>query len=139
MIDRVLVPMDESEAAERALTYALEVHHDAEITVVHVVGEPTSMMGTAVGLALDEDYEEAARADAAELFDRARDLAAEHGVEIETDIEFGNAGKAIVDLAEDFDAVVMGTHGGSLSGRLFVGNTAEQIFRHSPVPVTVVR
>lgn len=139
MIERVLVPMDDSEVAERALSYALEVHDGATITVVHVVGEPSSMMGTAVGLALESDYEEAARADAAELFDRARDMAADHDVDIETEIEFGNAGKAIVELAEDFDAVVMGTHGGSLSGRLFVGNTAERVFRRSSVPVTVVR
>lgn len=139
MIDRVLVPMDDSEVAERALSYALEVHDGAAITVVHVVGEPSSMMGTAVGLALESDYEEAAREDAAELFDRARAVADEHDVDIETEIAFGNAGKAIVELAEDFDAVVMGTHGGSLSGRLFVGNTAERVFRRSPVPVTVVR
>lgn len=139
MTDRILVPMDDSEAAEHALTYALEVHDGAAITVVHVVGEPTSMMGTAVGLALESDYEEAAREDAADLFDRAREVAAEHDADIETEIAFGNAGKAIVDLAEDFDAVVIGTHGGSLSGRLFVGNTAERVFRHCPVPLTVVR
>lgn len=139
MINRVIVPMDESEAAERALQYALEVHSEAEITVLHVVGEPSSMMGTAVGLALETDYEEAAREKAAELFDRARDTAAAHDIEIETEIAFGNPGKAIVERAEDADVVVMGSHGGSLSGRLFVGNAAERVFRHSPVPVTVVR
>jgi len=44
--------MDESEMAERAFQYALEVHPDAEITVVHVVGEPSSMMGGAAGIAM---------------------------------------------------------------------------------------
>jgi len=45
MISRVLVPMDESEMAERALRFALEAHPDAEIIVLHVVGQPSSMMG----------------------------------------------------------------------------------------------
>jgi nucleotide-binding universal stress UspA family protein len=42
-------------------------------------------------------------------------------------------------VAESYDAMVMGTHGGSLSDRLLVGNVAERVFRNSPVPVTVVR
>jgi nucleotide-binding universal stress UspA family protein len=41
MISRILVPMDDSEMAQRALEYALENHPDAEITVLHVVGEPS--------------------------------------------------------------------------------------------------
>lgn len=66
MISRVLVPMDESEMAERALRFALEAHPDAEIIVLHVVGQPSSMMGGAAGLALADDTEEAAREQASE-------------------------------------------------------------------------
>ncbi len=43
MISRILVPMDGSEMSERALEYALEVHPNTEITVLHVVGEPSPM------------------------------------------------------------------------------------------------
>ncbi len=139
MIDRVLVPMDTSETAERALAYALDVHRGAAITVLHVVGEPSSMMGSAAALALDVDYEEGARAQAAELFERAEEMAAEADVDIETETAYGSPGKAIVKRAEDYDVVVMGSHGGSVSDRLFVGNAAERVFRRSPVPVTVVR
>jgi len=57
MIARVLVPMDSSEMAGKALEYALETHPDAEITAYHVVGTPTVMMGEAVGLALADDLE----------------------------------------------------------------------------------
>jgi nucleotide-binding universal stress UspA family protein len=41
--------------------------------------------------------------------------------------------------ADDFDAVVLGTHGGSLADRLVVGNVAQKVFRNSPVPVIVAR
>lgn len=139
MTTRVLVPMDDSEMAERALTYALETHPDAEITVLHVVGEPSMMMGKATGLAMEGDFEEAAKERANEIFERARELAAEHDIEIETDIGYGSPAKVILNRVEVFDVVVIGTHGGSLADRLLVGNVSEKIFRRSPVPVTVVR
>ncbi|WP_148416368.1 universal stress protein [Haloferax sp. KTX1] len=139
MISRVLVPMDDSEMAERALKYALEAHSDAEITVLHVVGEPSPMMGKAVSLALENDIEQAAEEHASEVLQRARDIAGEYDTEILTDVTWGHPAKAIIKRAENFDTVVIGSHGGTLAERLFVGNVAERIFRRSPVPVTIVR
>lgn len=139
MASRILVAMDDSPVAEKALEYAFEHHPDAEITVLHVVGTPSGMMGQAVGLALSEDMEEEAREDAHLVLDRAEELAAEHGHTIETDVELGHPARAIVDMAEGFDAVLLGTHGGSLVDRLLVGNVAKKVVGQSPVPVTVVR
>jgi nucleotide-binding universal stress UspA family protein len=139
MISRILVPMDDSEMAEHALEYALEAHPDAEITVLHIVGEPSPMMGKAMGLALEEDLEEAAEEHASEVLERAREVARTHEREINTDVAWGNPAKAIINAAADFDTVVIGSHGGSLAERLFVGNVAQKVFRRSPVPVTVVR
>lgn len=131
--------MDDSEMAQRALEYALENHPDAEITVLHVVGEPSSLMGAATGLALEDDLEGAAEERAKVVFDRARELAAEHDVEITTDVQLGQPTRAILNRADNFDVVVIGSHGGSVADRLFVGNVAQKVFRRSPVPVTVVR
>lgn len=139
MISRVLVPMDDSEMADQALEYALEVHSDAEITVLNVVGEPSPMMGKAMGLALEDDIEEAAQKHASGVLQRARDIADQYDREISTDVGWGTPAKVIVNRAADFDTVVIGSHGGTLAERLFVGNVAEKVFRRSPVPVTVVR
>jgi nucleotide-binding universal stress UspA family protein len=139
MVSRVLVPMDDSEMAQRALEYALEVHADAEIVVLHVAGEPSAMMGTAVALTLDDDIESAAEEAAESVFEDARDRAAEAGVDIETEVGWGSPAKVIVDEADDYDAVIVGSHTGSLTDRLFVGNIAKSVVQHSPVPVTVVR
>ena len=140
MVNRVLVAMDSSEMATRALEYALDVYGgDAELTVLFVAGQPTPMMGRALGLALEDDIEEAAEDLAEAVFEPARDLAREHGVEIQTTVDVGNPGRVIVERAEDYDTVVVGSHGGSLQDRLFVGNVAEEVFQHSPVPVTIVR
>lgn len=139
MSERVLVPMDGSEMAERALEYALENHDGAAITVLHVVGVPSPMMGGRTELALESDLEAAAEADAAEVFERARGMAEEYDVDVETTVAWGNPAKLIVDRADGFDAVVVGSHSGSIADRLFVGNVAQKVVRHSPVPVTVVR
>ncbi|GAA0529500.1 universal stress protein [Halorubrum ejinorense] len=139
MISSVLVPMDGSEMAERALRYALEVHRDAAITVLHVVGEPSSMMGRATGIALADDPQAAAQEAASDLFDRAREIAAESDREIETVVRVGHPARAVLNMTDDFDAVVVGSHGGSLADRLLVGNVAEKIVRRSAAPVTVVR
>jgi|AntDeeMinimDraft_4_1070355.scaffolds.fasta_scaffold00275_18 nucleotide-binding universal stress UspA family protein len=142
MVSRVLVPMDDSETAGRALRYALEVHSDAEITVYHVVGAPSMMMGSAVGLALEEDLEATAEERAKPIFDRARDIAAEYNTEIETDIGLGHPTRAIVNRAENYDTIVMGTHGEHSEGitrSFLVGNIAKTVFERSPIPVTTVR
>lgn len=139
MISRVLVPMDDSEMAERALRYALKVHPNAEITVLHVVGEPSSMMGRATEIALADDPQTAAQEHASEVFDRAREIAAESDSEIETVVRVGHPARAVLNMTTDFDTVVIGSHGGSLADRLLVGNIAEKIVRRSAAPVTVVR
>ena len=131
--------MDDSEMAQSALRYALDVHGDAEITVLHVVGEPSAMMGLAGGLSLADDIEEAAEEHARKVFDDARGIAAEHERNIETVIRYGHPVRAILNQADTFDAIVLGSHGGSLSDRLIVGDVAKTVFRRSPVPVTVVR
>ncbi|MCL7417376.1 MAG: universal stress protein [Halalkalicoccus sp.] len=139
MISRVLVAMDDSEMAERALEFAFEAHPDSEITVLSVVGVPSWFMGEAVGLSLSEDLPEAAEEHAQRVLDRAREIAAEHDRGIDTAVALGSPSRAIVERAEGFDVVVVGSHGRDLSSRLLIGNTAETVVRRSPVPVTVVR
>lgn len=139
MVERVLVPMDDSDLAERALRYALDVHRDADITVLHVVGEPSGMMGAATGIALADDSEERVRELSEDVFERAGRIATEHGVTVNVESEVGSPASRIVERAKDFDTVVIGTHSGSLADRLLVGNVAKSVFQHSPVTVTVVR
>ncbi len=131
--------MDGSEVAEKALEYALSAHPDAEITVLTVVGEPSAMFGRATAIALSDDPQRSIAEHAEPVVDRAREIASEHGVEIDTDVGTGHPARTIVGRAEGFDTVVIGSHGGSLADRVFVGNVTEKVVRRSPVPVTVVR
>ena len=142
MVSHILVPMDDSEMAAKALEYALKNHPDADVTVLHVVGVPTAFMGEATSLALEDDLEEVAEGRAEAVFERAREVAAEHDAELETEFALGQPARAIVRRAEAYDAVVLGSHGrhgGDVLRRYLVGNVAKTVFNRSPVPVTVVR
>lgn len=139
MVSRVLVAMDGSEVAEHALEYALDVFPEASITVLTVVGEPSAMFGKATAIALSDDPNESMAEYAAPVVERAREIAADHDTEIDLQIGNGHPARVILDLAAEYDTVIVGSHGGSLTDRLFVGNVAEKIVRRSPVPVTVVR
>ena len=139
MSKRILVPMDDSEMSQHALEYALEFFSDADITVMHVVGTPSSMLGSATGLALEDDLDVAADEAAEPTFALAEDIAAEYDSTVDTRVQVGHPVRAILNAAEDFDTIVLGSHGGSLADRLFIGNVSEKIVRQSPIPVTVVR
>ena len=139
MVSRVLVGMDDSEMAAEALRYALEVHEDAEITVLAVVGEPSQLMWKATSIATADDPRKKAKEVAAPVLDRAREIAAEEDREITTSVGYGAPAREIINRAEEFDAVIIGSHGGTLRDRLIVGDVAKTVFNRAPVPVTVVR
>jgi nucleotide-binding universal stress UspA family protein len=139
MLERVLVAMDGSAVAEHALEYALEAFPGADVTVLTVVGEPSAMFGEATAIALANDPDQSASEYADPILSRAREVAAEHDADIETTVAVGHPARMILDRADAFDTVVIGSHSGSLADRIFVGNVAEKVVRQAPVPVTVVR
>lgn len=142
MLSRILVPMDESDHAAAALEYALDHHPEADVTVVHVVGAPSMMMGGAAGLAVEDDVREAAAEKSEPIFERAHDIAAERGRDIETIVGVGHPVRTILDRAAEYDAIVIGAHGadrGRVTHRLLVGNVADTVAKRSPVPITLVR
>ena len=142
MVSKVLVPMDDSKYAGQALEYALDSFPEADVTVLHVVGVPSPMMGEATALALADDIEEAAAERAEPVFERAREIANERDREIETVVYLGHPARNIIDHAEDYDTIVMGAHGADWSRatrQFLVGNVAETVSKRSPIPVVIVR
>lgn len=142
MLSTILVPVDDSEHAGRALEYALDNNPDAEVTVLHVVGVPSMMMGDAVGLTLEDDLEEAAVERAESVFERAQAIADDRGREIETVVGVGHPARNIIDRAENYETIVIGSHGSDwdrATRRFLVGNVAETVSKRAPVPVVIVR
>lgn len=142
MVDRVLVPVDESDPSSDALEFAIEEYPDAKITALHVINPGTFFAANSIegGVAYGELLESHEKR-AEELLRDARERADSHGVTIETDHVVGDVSRSIVEYAEehDIDHVVIGSHGRTGTSRVLLGSVAEAVTRRSPVPVTVVR
>lgn len=143
MTRRILVPMDGSPKSKAGLEHALSTYPDEEIIVLHVMA-PYDSWGREdppIPNELAEEWETQARERADEIFNEAHELADDHGVDISTAIEVGEAWREIVDYTEqnDIDHVIMGSHGRGDGSQLPLGSVAETVMRRSPVLVSIVR
>ena len=141
MVRRVLVAFDESPQAAAALRHAVDTYPDAELHVLHVNDPREWVFGDEMGAFYSESAYEDAQASAEALLDDAAAIAEEAGVPVETAVETGRAGNAIVEYADanDVDHVVMGSHGRTGLSRFLLGSVAETVARRSPTSVTIVR
>ena len=134
--------MDNSEHAGQALEYALDNFPEADVTVLHVVGVPSMLMGDTTALVLEDNISEAASERAEPVFERARERAAERNREINTVVGVGHPARNILNRAENYDTIVLGAHGkdrSRVTHRFLVGNIAETVAKRSQVPVVLVR
>lgn len=132
--NEVIVGWDFSDAAERALAWAVEYaeRFDARIVLVHVVLRAAA---TDVPLAPVDDAFLAQQAEA------MREAAAAHGIEAEPLVLVAaSISGALIDAATSRGASLL-CMGHSRSGiaRLVLGSVAEQVVQRSPVPVLVIR
>ncbi|MFC7133720.1 MULTISPECIES: universal stress protein [Salinibaculum] len=140
MVDHVLIPTDGSPQARAALQYAMEVHGNARITVLHVIDYVEESYSSEVLLG-SETLHARAEQRADDLLADAREQAADHPGGVETDTVYGKPARSIVDYAadHDVDVVVMGSHGRSGVSRVLLGSVAQTVVQRASVPVTVVR
>ncbi|MFA9502523.1 universal stress protein [Natrinema sp. H-ect1] len=144
MADNVLVAVDDSNQSTEALEFACREYPEATITAIHVLDPGdfyavTGVEGTAMANydEIQDHHEERAE----NILETAREQAADHGLEIETDHVVGGVSRTIVDYAaeHDMDHIVIGSHGRTGASRILLGSVAETVARRSPVPVTIVR
>ncbi len=143
MTRHVLVAVDDSAQSTEALEFACTEYPDATITALYVL-DPGDFyaVGGVEGTAINYDEVQGHHEDRAEeILETAREQAADHGVEIETEHVIGGVSRSIVDYADeqDVDHIVIGSHGRTGASRILLGSVAETVARRSPVPVTIVR
>jgi nucleotide-binding universal stress UspA family protein len=142
MSREILVPVDGSPKSIEGLEHALSTYGDESITAFHVMTPHVIWDdGERVSSESDEEWREAAREEADDIFASCRDLAGEYGVSISTETAVGEPWRAIVEYAEDHDVdhIIIGSHGRTDDSPLPLGSVAETVMRRSPVLVSVVR
>ncbi len=151
MYTRVVVPLDGSTTAERALPHAERLLAKGGTLILVTVVEPGLPLShlDAVEIADTRDAAQLAR-DVRKAMERPREAAAAYlagavrkvvrgDVSVATRVLEGNPVERIVEAARDAELVVMSTHGRTGMARFLIGSVAEGVVRHAPVPVLVVR
>jgi nucleotide-binding universal stress UspA family protein len=136
-MSRVVVGIDRSEQAERALRLAVEAARlrAAELVVVHVVPFPFDLTDRVLApQPTEEELHEMGDA----VIDRALGTIDVDDLEVERIVTIGHAAYGLCDAAKGADLLVVGSRGlGGFRG-LLVGSVTQQVVGHAPCPILVV-
>ncbi|MBI3964621.1 MAG: universal stress protein [Chloroflexi bacterium] len=136
MLSTIVVPLDGSGLAERALPYATRLTRQSQGRLLLVRAAWSRRVP-----GKDETQAEIAATEAAEadLEAAAAKLRAD-GLEVETHVYYDRPAPAIVDLAmrQGAHLIVMSTHGRGGLGRWIYGSVADEVLRHAPAPVLLI-
>jgi nucleotide-binding universal stress UspA family protein len=138
-LKKILVPLDGSQLAERALAKAVDVAESAggPTLVLLRAAEATSWPGvdvTGEQVRVVREAEEYLAGVKAALGKRGTS-------NVDTSVWYGTPASAIVEASRvrKADLIVMTTHGRSGLGRLILGSVAEAVLRGTTVPILLVR
>lgn len=140
MFDKILVPLDGSALAEKALPFATEMAkaHDAEVVLLRVIHP----------IFLEEPVTEAEETIIAKEKERARKylesvskMLKAKGVKAKADVGDGEIANVILNVAEaeGCDLVCMTTHGYSGMERFIWGSVADKVAKATNVPLLLIR
>ena len=143
---RILVAVDGSPASELALDEAVRLASTvfARLRLVHVIDDFVWANGVESANVYLDDVVPRMRRAGEQLLAQALQKPLAAGVEADSELIVGPAGRICEVIAEEAtrwnaDLVVTGTQGRRGVDRLLLGSDAEQIVRHAPVPVLLVR
>ena len=146
MYQRILVPVDGSDTANKALVAALQIARESagRVRLVHVVEELAYLTGYEQYGGYSGELVSAMREAGNKVLDDALSIARSAGVQADSRLydKLGERlAEVVADAADDWkaDLVVVGTHGRRGLGRMLLGSGAEQILRLARVPVLVIR
>ena len=137
MYQKILVPVDESEAAMRALAEACRLAQktQAALCAVHI-REYAPMAWGETGLTSNEAHDE--------VVSRVQEILRQYPIESEV-VGLDNSGEKVAKIIcqeakqRHCDLIIMGTHGLTGLMHLLMGSVAEGVLRHAKMPVMLIR
>lgn len=140
MFRTLVVPLDGSELAERALPYAVRLADagNGELVLVRVaLAPPPARLD---GVDWEDDQLDAVKDAEAYLATVAKKVSKTSRVPVKTGAPYGRAAEQIVETIEGLgaDGIVMATHGRTGLAHLLYGSVAEAVLAGSRVPVFLV-
>jgi nucleotide-binding universal stress UspA family protein len=142
---KILVPVDGSSNAKRALEYAgyLAGCCQATIGVLHVINlssEIAALIPPGTGGYIPDGVLDNVQSTGRFIIDEALRLLPS-GVVAEGFVEIGSTTDVIVDfcIAQGYDVIVMSSRGQGAIEQLILGSVSSYVLHHAPCPVMVVR
>ncbi|WP_090508395.1 universal stress protein [Natronorubrum sediminis] len=138
---RILVPVDGSEQSVAALEYAASRFPEGRITIFHTVALPFEYEVDAIEGTYVENFVDNLTERGEAILASAEKAIEGDDVVVETaELEYGEPSRSIGEYAveNDYDQIIMGSHGRSLPTRIITGSVAETVSRRSSIPVTLV-
>lgn len=138
---RILVPFDGSSPSINALEFALNIHDDAEILVLHII-EKEYLENSYVKLLLGgEKLSERIQKGGEEILEKAEELSEEYDRDIETRIETGNPVKTILDFSKEnnIDQIIIGSKGHTSTKTKFLGSVTNKLIHKTNLPITIIK
>ncbi len=136
MFEHILVPLDGSYFATRALEPALRLATEmgAQLTLLSILDAQAREMLS------DAGWSNPVEAMQAELEEIATRLSRRGAVATCRAVSGANAAEGIVEFADSnlVSMIIMSTHGRSGLSRWLLGSVAAKVVRHSPVPVLLI-
>ena len=141
---RILVPIDGSAAAHRALIHALAIlgqHKDVSLILANVQSAETLDVSDISGVMSAAHDRKLASRRSARALREALVMCRAAGTHHEIRAELGPVAETIDRLARELkaDQIVMGTRGHGTIGRLLLGSVATKVVELTSVPVTLVK
>ncbi len=145
MYERILVPVDGSDASDRGLHEAIRLSKalGGELRLVHIVDDSPLALTPETGIAaapLVADFAQAGKS----ILEDARSIAAAEGLAPSVVLHENFTGRVadlIVEEARKWRAevIVMGTHGRRGVRHAVLGSDAEAVVQRAEVPVLLIR
>lgn len=136
---RLLVPVDGSAGAQKALDCALSLAAamDCQVTALAVEGK---LPAYAASIGEVDEVKREKDQYFKHVLDQARAQATQRGVQVDTDLLPGHAAEVITHYARahGHDLIIIG-HKGHFLGDYLLGSTADRVAHHAHCPVMVVR
>ena len=141
---KLLVPVDGSECAQRAVAYAINrVRQSAapDQCELHVLNVQLPVTGRAASFVNAQDLKEYHREEGTKAIAPARDLLAAASIDARVHIDVGTPADVISRYAQDLqaDEIVMGTRGHGNITDMILGSTSEEVLSATSLPVVLVR
>lgn len=141
---KILVPLDGSGWAQRAIPHAVEIarFNDGQLVLLHVFRSPLYEYADQLVLAGQDEQINQLREHMRQYLTGLRDELEKEKVNVEVQfLEGSGVAGLICDYVknEDIDLIVMSTHGRSGLARFLFGSVANQVMQGVRVPVLLVR